>query len=256
VHKGSVILLAPSDLEAVEDILDMAPMMLKNIHWIKDCKKDSIDKLAEAAVQLSYRPEEVMIMTGDIADCVHIIVSGIVKIVMEIDGISRVVATEGEGACIGELALLSQNSGERRRGASVIAKTQVRVLTIGYDVLEEVMMKDSSLESALWRKASLITTENLVTDLDCFKAWTQKRMQDYLKSWTYKIVTCDVGEVMKGPLALVTGGYQPLGTNNVPGKVINAPKLFANLEQKLLVQVKSRVLVPPDLEEWKKLSNY
>jgi hypothetical protein len=46
---------------------------------------------------------------------------------MEIDGISRVVASEGEGACIGELALLSSgpSSGERRRGASVIAKTQV-----------------------------------------------------------------------------------------------------------------------------------
>jgi hypothetical protein len=45
------------------------------------------------------------------------------------------------------------------------------VLTISYDVLETVMASDSSLESALWRKASLITTENLVTDLDCFKVW-------------------------------------------------------------------------------------
>jgi hypothetical protein len=78
VHKGSVILLAPTDLEAVEDILDMAPMMLKNIHWIKGCKKESIDMMAENAQQYSYRPEDVMIMAGDIADCVQIIVSGII----------------------------------------------------------------------------------------------------------------------------------------------------------------------------------
>jgi len=251
VHKGSVILLAPSDLEAVEDILDMAPMMLKNIHWMKGCKKESIDALADASEHVSYRPEDVMMMSGDLANDVYIIVSGIVKIVMEIDGISRVVASEGEGACIGELALLTNNK-ERRRGASVIAKTQVRVLTIGYDVLEKVMKNDSSLELALWRKASLITTENLVTDLDAFKPWTQKRLQDYLKTWVYKIVK-DGEEAMAGPLALVTGSCQLVGGNDVPGKTVNAPKLFPDNGQKVMVAKKSRVLIPPDSEEWKNL---
>jgi len=253
VHKGSVILLAPSDLAAVEDILDVAPMMLKNIHWIKGCNKDSIDSMAHAAQHVSYRPEDVLMVTGDLANDVFIIVSGIVKIVMEIDGISRVVASEGEGACIGELALLNSDSGkERRRGASVIAKTQVRTLTISYDVLEKVMQNDISLEAALWRKASLITTENLVTDLDAFKPWTQKRLQDYLKTWEYKIVSEEEGMVMSGPLALVTGSYQPMGANDALGKMVNAPILFPDIDiGKLLINKKSRVLVPPDLAEWR-----
>lgn len=99
---------------------------LKNVAWFGDLDQKSLDAIANAAVEQSYQPGQLIMRQGDTGAGAFIIRTGRVEIVQERDGKETSVATLGPGDVVGEMALLD----EFPRSASVRAVEPVTALGI------------------------------------------------------------------------------------------------------------------------------
>ena len=81
---------------------------LKKVSWFEDLDDRSLDAIAKAAVEQSYKPGQEIIRQGDTGVGAFIIRSGKVDIIQEKDGKTTKLATLGPGDVIGEMALLDE----------------------------------------------------------------------------------------------------------------------------------------------------
>jgi CRP/FNR family transcriptional regulator len=81
---------------------------LKRVSWFEDLDDRSLDAIAKAAVEQSYKPGQEIIRQGDTGVGAFIIRSGKVDIIQEKDGKTTTLATLGPGDVIGEMALLDE----------------------------------------------------------------------------------------------------------------------------------------------------
>ena len=106
----------------------MAPNtdFLKRVSWFEDLDKASLEAIANAAVEQTYKPGEYIMRQGDTGVGAFIIRSGKVEVLQERDGKEVALATLGPGDVVGEMALLD----EFPRSASVRAKEPTTALGI------------------------------------------------------------------------------------------------------------------------------
>lgn len=90
---------------------------LKRVAWFEDLDQRSLDAIANAAVEQSYEPGQLIMRQGDTGVGAFIIRTGKVEVVQEKDGTETRLATLGPGDVVGEMALLD----EFPRSASVRA---------------------------------------------------------------------------------------------------------------------------------------
>ena len=81
---------------------------LKKVSWFEDLDQKSLDAIAKAAVEQSYKPGQEIVRQGDTGVGAFIIRSGKVDIVQDRDGKEIKLATLGPGEVIGEMALLDE----------------------------------------------------------------------------------------------------------------------------------------------------
>lgn len=89
----------------------------------------------------TYNNGDIIIKQGEPGDCMYVIQSGEVEIIMDKDGTEIQIAKRKTGDFIGEMALFSREV----RSATVKAFGEVRVLTVDKKNLLKSIQKDPSL---------------------------------------------------------------------------------------------------------------
>jgi hypothetical protein len=101
---------------------------LKSVTILSDLEPEELAQLARASTESWFTEGEVLCREGELGDDVFVLLDGEVSILRRTNGADEVVAVEGPGSCIGELAVLDPAP----RGATVMASTiAVRALRLG-----------------------------------------------------------------------------------------------------------------------------
>lgn len=105
-------------------------------------------ELARASRELFYEPDQPLCIEGERGNEVFIVLSGEVAISRTANGIERVVAVEGSGSLIGEMAVLDPAP----RSATVRAgKTGAQVLRLDGDAFRDALNNDPTIASSIIR---------------------------------------------------------------------------------------------------------
>lgn len=81
---------------------------LKRVSWFEDIDQQTLDAIANSAIEQSYAPGQEILHQGDTGVGAFIIRSGKVEIVQEKDGKETRLAVLGPGDVFGEMALLDE----------------------------------------------------------------------------------------------------------------------------------------------------
>jgi len=127
-------------------IYETAAGLFPKIHriWFKE------DKVALGGLGKVYRPGEVIIRQGDVGDCMFVIQSGKVEVVLEKEGKEIRLAELGEGEFFGEMALFEKDV----RSATVRPLGEVRVLTVDKKMFLRKIHDDPSLAFMIMQRMS------------------------------------------------------------------------------------------------------
>ncbi|MGZ8459857.1 MAG: cyclic nucleotide-binding domain-containing protein [Candidatus Deferrimicrobiaceae bacterium] len=112
--------------------------------WFKE------DKVTLGGLGKVYRPGEVIVRQGDVGDCMYVIQSGKVEVVIEKEGKEVRLAQLGEGDFFGEMALFEKDV----RSATVRPLGEVRVLTVDKKMFLRKIHDDPSLAFMIMQKMS------------------------------------------------------------------------------------------------------
>lgn len=88
-----------------------------------------------------YQDGDEIVRQGDVGDCMYVIQTGKVEVVIEENGNEVVLAERGKGEFFGEMAIFDRDV----RSATVRAKGQVRALTVDKKNFLRRIHKDPSL---------------------------------------------------------------------------------------------------------------
>jgi CRP/FNR family transcriptional regulator len=114
--------------------------LLQSLDWCSSLSREEVEHLAEGAVTVQLRPDEVIFEEGETGDRCYVIHSGGVKVVRRFsDGRRMTLAHLGPGAVFGELALFE---GERR-SATIQTTEDTIVVGLGAGVFMELMEGNS-----------------------------------------------------------------------------------------------------------------
>ena len=114
--------------------------LLQGLDWCSSLTREEVERLAEGAVTVQLRPDEVIFEEGETGDRCYVIHSGGVKVVRRFsDGRRMTLAHLGPGAVFGELALFA---GERR-SATIQTTEDTIVVGLGAGVFMELMEGNS-----------------------------------------------------------------------------------------------------------------
>lgn len=92
---------------------------------------ECINHVLNKGTMLLLKPKEVLVVAGDVADSLHFIVEGSVKVVLiDEEGREMIVSQASAGEFIGEFGLFDGSDNER--SAWVIARTDLRAVRISY----------------------------------------------------------------------------------------------------------------------------
>jgi flavin-dependent dehydrogenase len=108
------------------------------------------DKVALGGLGKIYRPGEVIIRQGDVGDCMYVIQSGKVEVILEKEGKEIRLAELGEGDFFGEMALFEKDV----RSATVHPLGEVRVLTVDKKMFLRKIHDDPSLAFMIMKRMS------------------------------------------------------------------------------------------------------
>ncbi|MGZ8431822.1 MAG: cyclic nucleotide-binding domain-containing protein, partial [Candidatus Deferrimicrobiaceae bacterium] len=112
--------------------------------WFKE------DKVTLGGLGKVYRPGEIIVRQGDVGDCMYVIQSGKVEVVIEKEGKEVRLAQLGEGDFFGEMALFEKDV----RSATVRPLGEVRVLTVDKKMFLRKIHDDPSLAFMIMQKMS------------------------------------------------------------------------------------------------------
>lgn len=108
--------------------------ILREITMLADVGHRDLTLLASMTETEHFRAGEILWDSGDMADRVHVIVSGALSV--RLPGRERAVDTLGPGEIVGELAMFAQS----RRSAAVAADVDTTVLSLQYGPFREFLL--------------------------------------------------------------------------------------------------------------------
>jgi CRP-like cAMP-binding protein len=88
-----------------------------------------------------YKDGEIIVRQGDVGNCMHVVQSGQVEVMKEMNGVETSLTVLGEGGIFGEMALL----GKEVRSATVRALREVRILTVDKKTFLRWMSQDPTV---------------------------------------------------------------------------------------------------------------
>lgn len=136
-------------------------------------KSKHIKKLASIAVEVKFRPDEVIFREGDEGRAIYLIEEGEIVVESHVAGLGQVtMLTLGPGELLGWSSLFPP----RRKTSSAHAVKPTWAVAIDTDQLQEAFLTDHELETAIIRRVSDVIANRL-------KA-TRQRLVDSLTSET------------------------------------------------------------------------
>ena len=121
-----------------------AQNLLKNVELFNHLTDEQISELANQSREVQFRKNAILMTEGDAGESMYVIASGLVKVfVSDEDGKELVLYEQGEGAVIGDIALLD----DEPRSASVATLENTTAIMINKSDFLRIMQ--SSPEMAL-----------------------------------------------------------------------------------------------------------
>lgn len=168
----AVSLPPPPPMEARDD--------LPKIPLFSDLSKNAFITLMERMKMRTAQPGEEIIKEGETGDSFFIVAQGKVRVEKFGDnGNPIVLATLGDGAFFGEMALLS----DAPRTASIIAEEATQLFEISKAVLDKVTSEYSSVKQVLLRFYKQRLLANLMATSRIFKPLTPDQRKDLIEQF-------------------------------------------------------------------------
>ena len=128
---ASVLYRADDDLVTSEQT-----ETLQSTNLFQDLSEADLDKVAQHAIQRSYKRNAIVITRGDTSDNLYLIITGRVRVYLDDDkGNEVTIAEYGPGECFGELALFSG----AERAANVVTAEDSRCAVLSRQAFMELM---------------------------------------------------------------------------------------------------------------------
>ncbi len=116
-------------------------LFLKSVDIFSDIPGELLVQVAELAEEVTFDKEQVVIKEGDAGDCMYILVSGRVRVLI----MGARVAELAEKECFGEMSLLDSEP----RSATVIAERDVIALRVDQAPFFELLAERAELSRGL-----------------------------------------------------------------------------------------------------------
>ena len=140
--------------------------MLRNLPFLEGARPDVVEQLAEAAVERSFQPDQVVFEEDSTGRELYLIVEGLVEVVRGHGAEEMVMARHGPGTFFGEMALIE----DKPRFATIRALEPTRLLEFAERDLRSVLIGQplllyhvSQVLSARLRESDL----RMIADLQC-----------------------------------------------------------------------------------------
>jgi CRP-like cAMP-binding protein len=98
-------------------------------------------------------PGDFICLKGEVGREMFIVVSGIVEVIVKIDGVDKAVAQMKEGSCFGEISLLSIGAGGNRRTASIVSKGFSKLLVLHKTDFNRILADYPEMQKVLQKSA-------------------------------------------------------------------------------------------------------
>ncbi len=168
-----IVALAPAPQVEARDDLPKIPLF-------SDLSKNAFIALMEQMHMKTAQPGDSIIEEGGKGDSFFVIAQGKVRVEKKSDGGKPLVlATLGEGAFFGEMALLS----DAPRTASIIAEEPTQLFEISKKVLDNVTQEYSSVRQVLLRFYKQRLLSNLMATSRIFKPLTPDQRKDLIEKF-------------------------------------------------------------------------
>jgi D-lactate dehydrogenase len=149
--------------------------LLRNIRWFSQLDEQSLQIVERMIEPVTFSTGDIICREGEIGDKMFVIESGDVAVLKDVEGASPIeVAILHRGDMAGELGLF----GERRRSATLKARCQCSMLTLGYDDFEKLLEHESTIAKALlsYMSSHLVRETSTVAKLRAQNAETGLRV--------------------------------------------------------------------------------
>jgi small-conductance mechanosensitive channel/CRP-like cAMP-binding protein len=106
---------------------------------------EKVDRLSRRLRHVVFGPGEVILRQGDPGDSLYVVCGGQVAVQIGVLGVSKEVATLGDGQFFGEMSLMTGES----RTATVVAKTDVECYIVDKDAFQEIVQEKPELAGTI-----------------------------------------------------------------------------------------------------------
>ncbi|MCP4695426.1 MAG: cyclic nucleotide-binding domain-containing protein [Gammaproteobacteria bacterium] len=130
---GEELIEPHTGLAILPTMLDMRDL---NDYFVKFAQRHQLQNILSVYNCVFYQAGEYLIRAGEKGDCAYVIVEGEAEV--KLADSDKALATKKQGDVIGELALLTDDI----RSADVVAKTDLRVMTLSKAAFMEHFIKD------------------------------------------------------------------------------------------------------------------
>jgi len=118
---------------------ELAKKIVRSVPLFEGFSDQQLSSLLERTNVYSYGKDEVIMMSGDEASQMYIVLKGQVRVVDNtVDGLERVMAFRHRGDCFGDMGLLDNKTDS----ATVIANEPCKVLFISKKVFEDFFLEE------------------------------------------------------------------------------------------------------------------
>ncbi|MFH1996895.1 MAG: cyclic nucleotide-binding domain-containing protein [Candidatus Omnitrophota bacterium] len=122
------------DIERIRQMLD-------KISIFGGVNEEQLGYILSLLEKVSYRSDEIVFREGETPSCIYIVVSGIVKIVVDIERAPLEMITFGVGQCFGETAVI----GIQPHSATAVAVEDTDLLLLPREALFSIYENDCKL---------------------------------------------------------------------------------------------------------------
>jgi hypothetical protein len=125
-------------------------LLLREVPMFSALSPEDLEKIAEVADELLYSNESLLCSEGEPGDTLFVIASGKVDVIKRIGNQENILATQGAGGFVGEMAILESAP----RSATLKAHGDARVLVIDGDAFNAILLDRPEVAVSVLRNMS------------------------------------------------------------------------------------------------------
>jgi small-conductance mechanosensitive channel/CRP-like cAMP-binding protein len=118
---------------------------LSRVDVFRALDAEKVDRLSRRLRHVVFGPGEVILRQGDPGDSLYVVRGGQVAVQIGVLGVSKEVATLGDGQFFGEMSLMTGES----RTATVVAKTDVECYIVDKEAFQEIVQEKPDLAGTI-----------------------------------------------------------------------------------------------------------